>query len=147
MRLYSRLGATSVTHHGETYEAAGDTGEFDFPEDVANELHSFHVDGQPMWEDEIEMRRRLAAEELDRRRDPATLMTAVEQIVGAARQAGTGENPEVTALREELAALREQLAANEAQGGGDEPEQDDGAEKKTPARRTSGTGKSSAKSS
>lgn len=132
MRLYSRLGATSHTRDGVTWTPEPD-GSFSIPDEaVAREMLACHSGGVPMWEDEIGFRQRVAAEELERRRDPATLMTAVEQIVGAARQAGTGENPEVTALRDELAELRKQLAAKEDDGSSE------GDGKKTPARRISG---------
>lgn len=84
MRLYSRTGQTVLTdaEYG-TFEAGPDGG-FDLPEDLAVREHSFHVGGRPLWETDVERQYRLAAEELDRRRDPATLMNAVQQLVNAA---------------------------------------------------------------
>lgn len=83
MRLYSRLDAASVTHAGRTYDPKDDGG-FDFPEDVAQELHTFHVNGTPAWETQIERQNRLIAEEIERRKDPATLLAVVEQLMHAA---------------------------------------------------------------
>ncbi len=87
MRLYSRVEGTSeVTHGGVRYEAAPDGG-FDFPNEVSDALHSFHLRGRPMWEDQIERQHRLIAEEAARRADPATLLSAVEKLVRQAEAA------------------------------------------------------------
>ena len=81
MRLYPRDASTaSVEHGGVRYEPAADGG-FDFPGDVSDTLHSFHVRGEPMWETSIERQRRMIAEEAARRADPATLLDAVEKLV------------------------------------------------------------------
>ena len=50
MRLYSRTGATAVDDGGEHYTPADDAGGFDFPPGLGDRLHSFHADGQPLWE-------------------------------------------------------------------------------------------------
>lgn len=84
MRLYSRIGATAVADGGEHYEA-GEDGGFDFPDEVGARLHSFAAAGVPMWEDGIEQQQRILTEELERRKDPATLLDAVEQIRKAAQ--------------------------------------------------------------
>jgi hypothetical protein len=63
---------------------ADENGAFDFPDDVSDRLHGFHHRGQPMWETDIERQQRLISEELERRKDPATLLSAVEQLVKAA---------------------------------------------------------------
>jgi hypothetical protein len=84
MRLYSRDGATAVSHGGETY-AAGPDGGFDFPEDAGLELHRYHAGKVPMWETDIERQAREAAELADQRKDPATLLDAVNQLVAAAQ--------------------------------------------------------------
>ena len=87
MRLYPRDDSTaSVQHGGVSYEAASDGG-FDFPGDVSDHLHGFHVNGQPMWETSIERQHRLIAEEAARRADPRTLLDAVEELT---RQAAAG---------------------------------------------------------
>lgn len=84
MRLYPRYEGTSVVQHaGVRYEAADDGG-FDFPGDVSDDLHSFHVRGEPLWENSIERQRRLIAEEAARRADPRTLLDAVEKLVAQA---------------------------------------------------------------
>lgn len=84
MRLYSRDGATAVSHGGDTY-TPGDDGGFDFPEHVARELHAFHAGKVPLWETDIERQERELAEEMGRRKDPATLLDAVNQLVAAAQ--------------------------------------------------------------
>ena len=83
MRLYSRTGATAHDHPGYgRFEADADGG-FDFPDDVADELHSFHVRKSPLWETEIERQARRGSEEEARMRDPATLAALVAQLVNA----------------------------------------------------------------
>lgn len=84
MLLYSRTGASSVHIGGATYEAGPDGG-FDLPDHVAAQVHTFHVGGQPLWEDHTQRQQRLVAEELERRKDPATLLDAVNQLVAAAQ--------------------------------------------------------------
>lgn len=84
MRLYSRTDTGAVEHDGVHYEPEGDGG-FEFPEDVGEQLHSFHTGGKPQWETQIERQARLMNEEMERRKDPATLLSAVEQIVNAAQ--------------------------------------------------------------
>jgi hypothetical protein len=87
MRLYTRTGATALddTEHGH-FEASPD-GAFDLPEELAEHLRTFHIGGRPAWETDVERQRRLISEELERRKDPATLLSAVEQIMEAARAA------------------------------------------------------------
>lgn len=88
MRLYTRTGAIALTdpETGRIYEASPDGG-FDFPDDLSDSLHRFAVRGRPMWETDIERQRRLIGEEQERRKDPATLLSAVEQILNAAKVA------------------------------------------------------------
>ena len=90
MRLYSRNGATVVQHGDEQYKP-GASGGFDFPDHVSDALHPFAVRGERLWETDIERQRRLLSEEMDRRRDPASLYEAVEQIMKAAQAAGQAE--------------------------------------------------------
>jgi hypothetical protein len=91
MRLISRTGATAVDDNGKHYTAADDLGSFDFPEDVGARLHSFHAGGKPLWETQIEQQHRLIGEEAERRKDPATLLTAVEALVAAAKSTRPAE--------------------------------------------------------
>lgn len=83
MRLYSRTGASFTQHEGVRYEAAPDGG-FGFPDHVSDVLHRFAVNGERMWESDIERQRRVLGEEMDRRRDPASLYEAVAKLVQAA---------------------------------------------------------------
>ncbi|MHB9861975.1 hypothetical protein [Streptomyces sp. YIM S03343] len=84
MRLYSCTGVIALDDPDFGTFQADEAGGFDFPDEVSERLHSFHLHGRPMWEDDVERQRRLIAEELERRKDPATLLGAVEQLVKAA---------------------------------------------------------------
>ena len=84
MRLYPRRAGTDQVKHGDvTYTPASDGG-FDFPDEVSDQLHRFAVRGERLWEDSTERHRRILAEEMDRRRDPAELYAAVAKIAAAA---------------------------------------------------------------
>lgn len=93
MRLYTRTGATALDDPEYGHFDADDQGAFDFPDEVSDRLRRFHVEGRPAWEDDIERQNRLISEELERRKDPATLLEAVEQIMLAA-QSATAQAPE-----------------------------------------------------
>jgi hypothetical protein len=95
VRLYSLNAATAVDDGGQHYEPADDGG-FDFPDALGGRLHSSAVRGVKLWETDIERQRRLIADEAARRRDPATLLEAVEQIIMAA-QGGAPAKPEPAA--------------------------------------------------
>lgn len=84
MRLYTRTGATALDDARFGHFDAGPDGCFDVPEEFGEELRRFHLGGRAAWETDIERQHRLMAEELERRKDPATLLAAVEQIVAAA---------------------------------------------------------------
>lgn len=84
MRLYSRMGVTALDDPDYGTFQADEQGGFDFPDDVSDRLHGFHHQGKPMWETDIERQQRLIGEEMERRKDPATLLSAVEQLVKAA---------------------------------------------------------------
>ncbi|GAA2732316.1 hypothetical protein [Streptomyces nogalater] len=84
MRLYSRMGVTALDDPEYGNFQADETGAFDFPDGVSDRLHGFHYRGRPMWETDIERQNRLINEELERRKDPSTLLSAVEQLVKAA---------------------------------------------------------------
>jgi hypothetical protein len=87
LRLYPRDPSTaSVQHGGVRYEPAEDGG-FDLPD----ELHGFHVRGEPVWETSIERQRRLILEENARRADPRTLLDAVEKLVAQAEAPAKAE--------------------------------------------------------
>ncbi|MFF1284300.1 hypothetical protein ACFVY4_26610 [Streptomyces sp. NPDC058299] len=84
MRLYSRMGVIALDDPDYGTFRADEQGGFDFPDDVSDRLHGFHHQGKPMWETDVERQQRLMSEELERRKDPATLLSAVEQLVKAA---------------------------------------------------------------
>lgn len=83
MRLYSRTGQTVLNdpEYG-TFEPGPDGG-FDLPEDLAERQRRFHVDKQPLWETDIGRQERLIAEEMERRKDPLTMLKLMEQMVAA----------------------------------------------------------------
>jgi hypothetical protein len=85
MRLYTRTGATALDHPVFGHFDADESGGFDFPNELSDQLHGFAVGGRPLWETDIERQNRLISEEMERRRDPATLMEAVQQLVNAAK--------------------------------------------------------------
>ena len=65
MRLYSLRGATAVDAVAGHF-VPGDDGGFDFPEELAGELHGSHVDGRAVWESDAERLVRLTAEARER---------------------------------------------------------------------------------
>lgn len=97
MRLYTRTGATALTDPktGITYEA-DEQGGFDFPDELSEEQQRFATRGKPMWENDIQRQRRLLAEEMERRKDPAAMLGVMEQLLHAAtsRSTATEEAPQ-----------------------------------------------------
>jgi hypothetical protein len=76
MRLYSKTGATQVDDPNFGTFKPDATGAFDgLPDAMYADLH-----GRPGWESEDERALRVAAEELDRFRDPATLLAEVKRM-------------------------------------------------------------------
>jgi hypothetical protein len=88
MRLYTRTGATALDDPEYGHFDGDENGAFDFPDDLSDALHRFHANGRPMWETDVERQQRLISEEMERRKDPATLLDAVEQIMRAAQATG-----------------------------------------------------------
>lgn len=80
MRLYTRTGAVALDDPEFGHFAAGDDGSFDFPDELSDRLHGFHAAGKPLWETDVERQARFMHEELERRKDPATLLAAVEEL-------------------------------------------------------------------
>ena len=93
MRLYSRADGTSVVCHAGVSYKPGPSGGFDFPDAVSDVLHPVAVRGQRQWETDIERQHRLVAEEMERRRDPASLYDAVAKIMQAAESATGRSEP------------------------------------------------------
>lgn len=79
MRLYSihDHAVTQVDDPELGVVTPDDSGGFELSHDFALTLHAF-----PGWEDDAERAARLAHEEAERRRDPATLLDAVQELVG-----------------------------------------------------------------
>lgn len=83
MKIYSLNGTTGISDedHG-TFEPDQDGG-FDVPAGLGERLVNTHFAGLKVWETEGERSTRLVNEEEARRRDPATLLAAVETLVAA----------------------------------------------------------------
>lgn len=81
MRLYTLTGTTQVKDNntGVVHEADAN-GAFELPEDLGLELHSFHVNGKRAWEDDAERAKRMADEQLEKMRDPATLLAEIQKM-------------------------------------------------------------------
>lgn len=79
MRLYTMTGATQVSAGGTVY-TGDENGVFEFPQDVGAEQHSFHVNGKAAWEDDAERAARLAAEQMEKLRDPATMLAELQKM-------------------------------------------------------------------
>lgn len=80
MRLYTLTGATQVDDPTYGSFTAASDGSFEFPNELSARLHAFHEGGKPAWEDDAERETRLAAEQLEQMRDPATLLAAVQAL-------------------------------------------------------------------
>ena len=96
MRLYPLNAPRTVIDHPVWghFEADPDHGGFDLPDEMSDEMHSFHLRGKPMWESEDERSVRLHGEESARRRDPESLYNAVAELLGLAKRAGIAESAE-----------------------------------------------------
>lgn len=127
MRLYTRTGATALDDPEFGHFEAAPDGSFEFPDELSDRLVRFHRRGQPMWETQIDQQARMGSEDLARRRDPATLYSAVDGLVaqfarlaeGLGAVAPGGQQPAAGPSAEaaaELAELRQQLADLQAGG-------------------------------
>lgn len=86
MRLYSLVGADShVTPDGARY-TPDDAGGFDFTDEVSDPIERCAVKGKRMWETEAERVDRLHGMEMARRRDPASMLTAMEENAALTRK-------------------------------------------------------------
>lgn len=130
MRLYTRADATAIDdpEYGR-FEADSD-GTFKLPDEMADRLLRFHHRGEPLWETETQRGKRLKTEDLDRRRDPAALLDAVQQILMAAQIAQTAQATAVAAAPQAAAAVE---SASEA-----DAEPDTAPAKRTSKRTVSG---------
>lgn len=114
MRLYTLTGATQVDDPQYGKFEAGPDGAFDFPNEMSDKMHGFHIGGVQAWETDAERATRLAAEELDRLRDPKTLLETI-QAMSANQQAlvaaMAGAAQQVKASPEEAPASKPEAPA------------------------------------
>ncbi len=86
MRLYSQVGADShVTPDGTRY-TPDKAGGFDFPDEVSDAVGGFAVKGKRLWETEEDRADRMHGMEMARRRDPASMLTVMEENAALVRQ-------------------------------------------------------------
>ncbi len=86
MRLYSLVGADShVTPDGTRY-IPDEAGGFDFPDEVSDPIEGCAVKGKRLWETEADRVERLHGMEMARRRDPASMLTAMEENAALTRR-------------------------------------------------------------
>jgi hypothetical protein len=107
MRLYTLTGAAQVADPEFGSFTADVNGAFDFPEELSDRLHGFHLGGKPAWETDAERVARVAAEELEKFRDPATLLAEV-------RRMGESQGAIAAVLAKVLGLAPAQAAAAEA---------------------------------
>lgn len=86
MRLYTRTGATALDDPEFGHFDADAQGGFDLPDELSDRLHKFAFSGKPAWETDVQRQQRMLAEEQERRKDPATLLGVVEQLMRAPQQ-------------------------------------------------------------
>jgi len=140
MRLYSLMGADQHVDPEYGRFTPDEAGGFDFPDEVSDALGGFAVKGRRLWETEEARADRLHGMEMARRRDPASMLTAMEDNQALVRQlaeltahlaagqpGGTpsAADPAVARLTAQVEALTAQLgemAARPAPPGGGEPE-------------------------
>lgn len=91
-RLYPIGAPRPAFDHGQWghFDAAADGG-FDLPDELSDEMYSFHHRGKKVWETEDERSDRLHGDEMARRRDPANLFDAVERLVALGQRVGASQ--------------------------------------------------------
>jgi hypothetical protein len=86
MRLYSLVGADSHVDTEYGRFTPDEVGGFDFPDEVSDLIGGFAVKGRKLWETETERADRLHGLEMARRRDPASMLTAMEENAALTRK-------------------------------------------------------------
>jgi hypothetical protein len=131
MRLYPIGAPQPVIDHPAwgRHEARDEDGGFDLPDDLSDELHSFHYRGKRIWETEDERSERMQREGLAHRRDPAALYETVSGMADLTRQLAAVQLGQSAAAapsdpHDEIAALKRRLAELEGGAAKDEPEGD-----------------------
>ena len=94
MKLYTLHDASSVIVGEDTYPVVD--GIIEVPEALGVRLRDTHIGGQKTWEDEPQRHARLLAEEAERRKDPATLLAAVEALAAQVQQTRKPRAPRAT---------------------------------------------------
>ena len=79
MILYTLIGHSFISDP-EFGDFELEDGQVEVPEELGRRLHSTHIEGKPVWETSGERHERLVREEDARRRDPASLLAAVEAL-------------------------------------------------------------------
>lgn len=116
MRLYptNDVPRTVIDHPAWGHFEAGGHGGFDLPDELSDEMHSFHHRGKRIWETEDERSDRLRLEGLAHRRDPAALFETVSGMADLTRQLAEAQlaqgRPALADPAEEIAALRRRIA-------------------------------------
>lgn len=86
MRLYSLVGADQHVDPEHGRYAPDEAGGFDFPDEISDVLEGFAVKGRKLWETEADRVGRLHGMEMARRRDPATMLAAMEDNASLTRK-------------------------------------------------------------
>jgi hypothetical protein len=93
LKLFSRTGAIAVDDPEFGHFEPEEDGGFALPDPLFDRLHNSAVRGDRHWETAIERQNREAQAELNRRRDPAELLTAVGQLIALGQQAVQAQAP------------------------------------------------------
>src|ERR1700733_1331425 len=86
MRLYSLVGADQHVDPEYGSFRPDEAGGFDFPDEISDVLGGFAVKGRKLWETEADRVGRLHGMEMARRRDPATMLAAMEDNAALTRK-------------------------------------------------------------
>jgi hypothetical protein len=86
VRLYSLTGADSHVDPVHGRFTPDETGGFPFPDEVSDTLVTFAVRGRKLWETEETRAERMHGLEMARRRDPASMLTVMEENAALVRQ-------------------------------------------------------------
>lgn len=92
MRLYTTTGATEVNDPTYGTFKVGPDGAFDFPNELSDKLHGFHINKVAAWETDAERVKRVTDEQLQSVRDPAALYSAVREMSETQKGLSIGQN-------------------------------------------------------
>ena len=134
MRLYSTpvtAGSATVGNDDHGHYDVDGAGFVEVPDELGGFLNGLHIDGQRAWETEAQHSDRLAAEDLERRRDPAAIYDLFNEKLGSL----AGFDPDV--LVAAFAAALNKAQADPA--GGRHEGADEQPKPRTRARKTADT--------